>query len=523
MGTVYEAAHCVTGRPVALKVLLHELVHSDVAVARFMREARSAATIDHAHAIQVSDVFQDESGLPVIVMELLAGENLAQRIDREGRLSVGTVVEVLVPVLGALAAAHGKGIVHRDLKPDNIFLAERDGKAIPKLLDFGIAKVLKDASSVSAHLTSTGSLLGTPHYMSPEQASGKPVDHRSDLWSIGVILFETLAGTLPFQGDNFGQVFAAILQDDPADLRVAAPHVPDSLATLVRRCLSKRAADRVQSAGDIANALAPLASLPIARYPAPKLDERTAAPGASAALLPVGETSQISSPRLSAEWTSDPTFESGPHPAAQAAHVARVDQAFAAVTPNEVTPAPGAPARASRGRLFVAVVASGLVALGSAAAYALRQPIRTDVRSAAMSAASSAQTVPEFAASAPAPSMMTAQPTASFPTHRASLRIEPPGASVEVDGRRSEVTDGTVSLSGPVGSSHHVRLSLGDRETTQEVVITSTAVFPEKVVLSAPSTPVRRSAQAAPATSTTSPVLKRAKPPAPEILDRDFR
>lgn len=191
MGAVYEAVHCVTGRGVALKILLREFADSEVAVGRFMREARAASTIDHPHAIQVTDVFQDEGHLPVIVMELLAGENLAERIHRVGKLTVEEVAATMVPVLGALAAAHAKGIVHRDLKPDNIFLSEREGTTQPKVLDFGIAKVLKDATGESAHLTGTGSLLGTPHYMSPEQVSGKQdLDHRSDIWSIGIILFE---------------------------------------------------------------------------------------------------------------------------------------------------------------------------------------------------------------------------------------------------------------------------------------------------------------------------------------------
>ncbi len=267
MATVYEARHTVTDRPVALKVANQTLVNNKVLSGRFLREARTASTIRHAHAIEVSDVFEAEEGRPVIVMELLHGRDLGDFLESAGKLSPREVAEIFVPVLSALSHAHAAGIVHRDVKPDNIFLAEVDGKVTPKVLDFGIAKVVGDAVDSSLKLTTTGTLLGTPYYMSPEQVSGsEDVDHRADLWSVGVCLYQALEGKLPFDGANFGQVFALILQSDPPKMQA---DVPPGLEELVFRCLAKRPDDRPADCGEVARVLSEYCDAPRGQFPAP--------------------------------------------------------------------------------------------------------------------------------------------------------------------------------------------------------------------------------------------------------------
>ncbi|MFO0562839.1 MAG: serine/threonine-protein kinase [Polyangiales bacterium] len=263
MGAVYEAEHLITGRRVAVKVLLDRYAKDPAIVARFLREARAAGTIGHPNAIEVLDVLTVDAR-PVMVMELLDGEDLGSKLARERRLSIAEMARLMIPVLDAVGAAHSKGIVHRDLKPDNIFLAHRGEQIVPKVLDFGIAKVNEQGTSPdSLKLTGTGVMLGTPVYMSPEQASGRTdVDARSDLWALGVICFECLAGRPPFLGDNFGQLFAAILQDDPPSLATLAPECPESVRAMIERCLRKRASERPESVAPLRSLLAEFTDAP---------------------------------------------------------------------------------------------------------------------------------------------------------------------------------------------------------------------------------------------------------------------
>ncbi len=195
MGEVYAARHTNTGKEVALKVIRAATGVGKEHTRRFMREARAATAIEHPNVIQVFDVFEDDDGTPVMVMELLKGEPLSAYQERVGAMQLHDVATILGPAVDALRAAHEKGIVHRDLKPDNIFLSQTAAGRVTKVLDFGIAKVLdptKLNSETQGQNTNTGSLLGTPHYMSYEQAmSEKQVDHRADIWSMGVILFSS--------------------------------------------------------------------------------------------------------------------------------------------------------------------------------------------------------------------------------------------------------------------------------------------------------------------------------------------
>jgi serine/threonine-protein kinase len=244
MGVVWAADDLRGAQPAALK-LLH--ASSPELRRRLLREARIARALRHPHVVRVDEVIISD-GAPVLVMELLHGETLAQKLRRVGPLAPGEVAHVLLPAIRGVGYAHGRGVVHRDLKPDNLFLvAAGEGReATVKVLDFGIAKLTAEhlTSIVSGTLTSTGAIMGTPHYMSPEQLVGDTVDHRSDTWSLGVILYECLAGTKPFRGRTFGQLVYAIAGGQFEPLAQRAPHLPPSLCALVTRMLARDRLER---------------------------------------------------------------------------------------------------------------------------------------------------------------------------------------------------------------------------------------------------------------------------------------
>jgi serine/threonine-protein kinase len=246
MGEVWAAAHLITGKQVALKALKAEKAARPELVHRFFREARAATVVGHPNVVQVHDVFSFD-GAPVMVMELLEGESLGEKLRRERTLSLAELATLLVPVVSAVGTAHARGIVHRDLKPENIFLTRSGAeRCTPKVLDFGIAKLAQeDMSAEAAELTRTGSMVGTPFYMAPEQAAGeRDFDHRCDVWALGVICFESLVGRRPFEGDNFGQIFKRIITQEPASLRQLLVDLPLDVADLVDGMLVKERSGR---------------------------------------------------------------------------------------------------------------------------------------------------------------------------------------------------------------------------------------------------------------------------------------
>ena len=230
MGSVYEAEHTSTGRRVAVKVIsTGDLTRDEALIGRFQREARAAGAIDTQYITQVLDAGVDrESNLPFLVMEYLSGEDLSVLLKRLGPVAPDLALRVVAQACLGLQKAHDAGVVHRDIKPANLFLAKRDaGEVIIKLLDFGIAKVKMDQAqdAETAALTRTGSMLGSPLYMSPEQARGnnKDIDHRADIWSLGVVLYQALAGKTPWNDITaLGQLILAICQDTPASVQVHA-------------------------------------------------------------------------------------------------------------------------------------------------------------------------------------------------------------------------------------------------------------------------------------------------------------
>jgi serine/threonine-protein kinase len=258
MGVVWQAVHVVTRKPVALKVLKHSSEGNTRAVQRFLREARAACAVRHPCVVEVHDVLELEDGSPVLVMELLAGETFAQLLARVGAMTLPELARIMVHVCSAVGCAHALGIVHRDLKPENIFLAESPSGREVKVLDFGIAKLTAsegDAAHTGA-TTGTGAILGTPYYMAPEQLFGeRDVDHRADIWAIGIIFYEALAGQRPTRGDNVGQVYKVIMTDAIVPLRQRAPHLPEPVLELVDRMLSR---DRTKRPADTNAVLAVL-------------------------------------------------------------------------------------------------------------------------------------------------------------------------------------------------------------------------------------------------------------------------
>ena len=248
MGTVWSAIHTVTHRAVAMKFLSDSVRERPELRQRFLREASAASALKHPNVVEILDVFDFADASPVMVMELLRGETLGSKLARDQRLGMEETAALLMPVVSAVGTAHSLGIVHRDLKPENLFLEETSGDLRVKVLDFGIAKLTAEYYStrgMSAMLTDAGSMLGTPYYMAPEQASGeRTVDHRADVWSLGVILYECLSGTRPIEGDNLTQVVSRLMTAGIIPLERLAPQLPHDVTALVMQMLSRDPARR---------------------------------------------------------------------------------------------------------------------------------------------------------------------------------------------------------------------------------------------------------------------------------------
>ena len=255
MGQVYKGVHPSIGSRVAIKVVGGDWARQSQLVERFFSEARAVNVIRHENIVNVLDLAWLPDGRPYIVMEYLDGQPLSSVIRSRGPLPLGSLSSLLAEVLDALGAAHEKGIVHRDLKPDNIFVTP-GGRA--KVLDFGIAKLRPELSAMHG-ATETGSILGTPHYMSPEQALGRSVDTRADIYSLGVILFECATGRLPFQGTVLFDLLKAHIEAPPPNPRTLRPDLPEPLGLIILRALEKNPARRFGSAQELAAALAGVA------------------------------------------------------------------------------------------------------------------------------------------------------------------------------------------------------------------------------------------------------------------------
>jgi serine/threonine-protein kinase len=256
MAVVVAAHHLQLDEKVALKFLLPEALSNPEAVARFMREARAAVKIKSEHVARVTDVGQLASGATYIVMEYLEGSDLAQWLEQRGQLPIEQAADFVLQACEAIAEAHALGIVHRDLKPSNLFCIRRpDGRLSIKVLDFGISKVTA-AAAVAHDITRTSALVGSPLYMSPEQmVSSKNIDARTDVWSLGTILFELVTGQPPFSGQSVTELAVRVSNDPPTPMRSLRSDVPPGLEQVITTCLQKQRERRYPNVGDLAVAL----------------------------------------------------------------------------------------------------------------------------------------------------------------------------------------------------------------------------------------------------------------------------
>jgi len=328
MGTIYKGLHVMLSKPVAVKLINPDLVTSPEMAGRFQREARAASQLDHPNIATVHDLGQTEDGTLYIAMEFIEGVSLKDLIRQEGQLPSDRIVAFLRQIAGALQAAHRRGIVHRDLKPQNIMVTTgSDGREAAKLLDFGIAKMFDEEAT---QLTATGLSIGTPQYMSPEQANGAAVDGRSDLYSLGIILYEMLIGTVPFDDKSTPAVLIKHVTQPPPRPSLRRPDlkVPAGLEAVALRCLEKNPAARFQTAEEFIGALEGAG-----RSTAPADDAAATvvlgAAVAAATVVPARDHQPPGSVPSSAQEPPAPPPASNPLPAGPAAALAREPDAGA--------------------------------------------------------------------------------------------------------------------------------------------------------------------------------------------------
>jgi serine/threonine-protein kinase len=401
MGAVYEATHRDLKKRVAVKVLSRALASNEEARQRFLREGEAASRIQHPHVVDVTDVGID-GARPYLVMELLEGEDLASRLGRGGALAVREAVDILLPVCAGLSVAHEEGVIHRDLKPENIFLARRrQGGIEPKVLDFGVSKVLGQEARA---LTGTSATFGTPYYMPPEQLRGaRQADQRSDVYALGVILYECLCGRRPFQADNIYAMLHAIGSGQYLAPRVVQPELPAAVEAVIVRAMRLDPADRPPNVRAFAVDLLPFASDTVRLLWA---DTFRADPGQT-------------TPGRRQVSAFDQTVVSDSVPPAS------TPPAF--TTLGTVTGQMGEGSDATGARRMpplVAVIGGLAVAGGVVAVFALSRSQRPEPGRAAVTAPAAPRTV--------APAAPTAAPaTASY---WVDLATAPPGAALELDG-----------------------------------------------------------------------------------------
>ena len=320
MGAVFEAEHTFLKRRFAIKFLRSELLKNAELVARFRREAQASGQLEHENIASVTDFGVTASGTPYFVMEYLKGQNLSHVIKTEGPLTAPRAVAFALQACRGLGAAHARGIVHRDLKPDNLFVCPReDGSEWIKVLDFGIAKIRLGAEE--GLNTRTGTTMGTPYYMSPEQARGdKNVDHRTDIYSLGAVLYEALSGEKPHEGTTYNEIIYYILTREPVPLRQLRPELPRGVVAVVERAMAREVGDRFENMAAFATALAAqLGNKPGVQSPQPA---QVPADGTAPTLLSPASLHAVS---------------------------------VSAPAPGPATPTPAAPAKPSRARAALAV------------------------------------------------------------------------------------------------------------------------------------------------------------------------
>jgi eukaryotic-like serine/threonine-protein kinase len=412
MGTVVEATHLVLGQRVALKLLNESVAASEEAVARFLLEAQIAAQLPADHIVRVTDVGRTETGVPYLVMELLSGNDLANEIERLGRLPIADAVDYVLQAAEGLAEAHAVGLVHRDVKPANLFLSRRRGReTVVKVLDFGLSKAPVGRAAAGVSLTAVGSTFGTPQYMSPEQLeSTKHVDARCDQHALAMILFELLVGRPAFEANTVFDLVVVIATRKAPSARSFRPEIPPALDAAIGTALAKDREDRFPSLAELAAAIAPFGGPGAAQW-ARNVGTAFAKRGVSAP-----------PPPLPGEEPATPY----PHP-----------ESIPGLTSSK-DPLKGM-RRRSPGLLLGAVSAVALLALGVLAVeHALSPSPATGVSTAPVEASIAAQApavAPPVVAPAPS-SLSTDSPPASASAAPSSSAASPPAAPAHPTSRR---------------------------------------------------------------------------------------
>jgi len=448
MGAVYEGRNASTLKRCAVKVLVSaELASSGEAVKRFFREARASSVLESDHIVQIFDSGSDpKTGFPYMVMELLNGQDLEHTLRDKGALQPLVAAKLVLQAAMGLAKAHEQHTVHRDIKPANIFLTRREsGELVVKILDFGIAKVkMEKFSETSAGLTRDGSMLGTPLYMSPEQAKGAPnIDVRSDVWSLGIVLYELLSGALPYADANsLGELMVAIITADLPLIQDKAPWVPPELAEITHRAISRDINRRFQSAGELRDALA--------------------------AIVPDG-----------ARITPDMLLGVDPnHRAYVAPRLQMTDDGMLRATTKTglAVTQMGAPKKKSNAGVVAAIMGAVLVLGGAAAAVAISKKSQNDAERAAASRPEPPPTIKSV--------IVTERIAAEVVTKSFDLIVAaPPDAVVTIDDQPATLSGDKLTISGSPGATKRVKLALGDQVQEQTVAITEGGLLPPRLEL----------------------------------------
>jgi len=452
MGVVVAARHLDLGELYAIKFLLPQALESSHAVDRFLREARASARLKGEHVAKVHDVGRLGTGAPYMVLEFLAGSDLHELVRKRGPLPIEEAATYVIQACEAIAEAHALGIVHRDIKPANLFLIQRpNGTPCVKVLDFGISK---QVSPEGLDLTKTGTVLGSPLYMSPEQMSRtKHADTRSDVWSMGVVLYKLVTGAVPFSGETLMEVIAGVLQNDPAPPSRLRPELPQEVDAIVARCLQKQPEHRFQSIHELATALQPLAGRASAWPDAGAWSQGRAVPQGGRASSPEGAPVRGPQPEIAPAGVAQPNIAPGASLQPGAAEV------------------PGSPTGSTWGRtagasisskgsgkvLVAAGLALGVAALGGAGAWFARRPPSEEgaAPQAAEVAPAAAADVGSPAAREPSEPSVTAAPPAVVEAPREAAPAPAPEASAkdaQAGSSRSVKSKGSAS-GGSAGAS----------------------------------------------------------------------
>jgi serine/threonine protein kinase len=481
MGAVYEGRNASTLKRCAVKVLVSpEMAQHGEAVKRFFREARASSVIESDHIVQIFDSGSDpKTGFPYMVMELLNGEDLEHVLRRFGALQPLVAAKLMLQATMGLAKAHEHQTVHRDIKPANIYLTRREsGELVVKILDFGIAKVkMEKFSETSSGLTRDGSMLGTPLYMSPEQAKGQPnIDVRSDVWSLGIVLYELLSGSLPWsEANSLGELMVAIITADLPLIQDKAPWVPPELAEITHKAISRDINKRFQNAGELRDALA--AIVPDGARITPDM------------LLGVDPNRRAYvAPRL--QMTDDGMLKA-------------TTRTGLAVTQTQ------APKKKSSASALIAAV-FGLVVLGGGGAAAmLAKKSQTEA-----TPASAPEPLPPIIKSV----IVTERVQAEVEKKTFDLIvIAPPDVVVTVDDQQASLAGDKLTISGTPGATRRIKLTLGEQTHEQTIAVTESGLLPPRVELKKQVAAPARPAGARPgaAAAKPAPAAKAADAPKP--------